>query len=95
MAVVPPPLLDGRDTAFSVCIYCAISMSTRAGGSSNLGRTGLVKPDAIASAVGIPWSFIVVVVLTTSQHLLKLSSISIMSWLNNEPTIVGRTYISY
>ena len=40
----------------------------------------------------------------TSRHLtnawiiiivLKLSSISLMSWINNEPTIVGRNYIYY
>ena len=37
---IPPPLVDGRDAAFYVCISCAILMSTRAGGSSILGRTG-------------------------------------------------------
>ena len=34
---IPPPLVDGCDAAFSVCISCAISISTRAGGSSILG----------------------------------------------------------
>ena len=27
------------------------------------------------------------------HYVLNISSISLMSWLNNEPTIVGRTYI--
>ena len=37
---IPPPLVDRRDAAFSVCITWSISMSARAGGSSILGRTG-------------------------------------------------------
>ena len=37
---IPPPLVDGRDTAFSVCVSWAISMSARAGVSLILGRTG-------------------------------------------------------
>ena len=34
-----PPLVDGSDAAFSVCISCAILMSKLAGGSLILGRT--------------------------------------------------------
>ena len=47
----PPPLVDGRDAAFSFCFSWFSSISALLGGPFVLVRTGWGKEFAIASAV--------------------------------------------